>query len=118
MHILYYEQTVYGKGTKWQTFYLEMIDDKMIMAMLTLLFNGRAGDNISNVKKQRQKMVDNGFLRLSCDMPQGTQQTSHSIKEIFIVYLHYDRTSCGGEKLDLQTTAKIFKNRREKNTFL
>ena len=63
IHILYYEQTVCRRGTKWNKTYLTNINNinmrfylSMTGSHTTLLF-----------KEQRQKIAGNRFLELSCD---------------------------------------------------
>ena len=55
MYILICEETVYERDTKTEKVLLDGMNSKMVIAMLALLFHGRAGDNISLLKVQRQK---------------------------------------------------------------
>ena len=74
---MFYEQAVYGRGTKILavygrgTAYLRLIDSKMVIAMLTLLFNSLAGNNLSTVQRTVAKEDKNGFLRPSCNTSSG-----------------------------------------------
>ena len=60
MHIVFYKQAVYEKGTKIGKRLFEIVDCKMVIAMLSLLFNDSKGDNISTVQKTdaKKEMVE------------------------------------------------------------
>ena len=64
MDILYYEQAVYERGTRTKMAQL-MMNSKIVITMLALLFNDSAGDNISVVQGTETKESKNGFLELS-----------------------------------------------------
>ena len=65
---LFYEQTVCRRGTKMEKGSLDD-ESKMMIAMLAVLFNTKAGDNICIVQRTEVKDGNNGFLGLSCDTP-------------------------------------------------
>ena len=51
------------------------------MAMLILLFNGRARDNVTSVERTEAKENKKAFLGLSCNIQLETQQTCQLSKE-------------------------------------
>ena len=50
---------------------LMMVDSKMVISKLVLLFNGRRRDNVSTIQTRGAKEGENGFPRLTCDFPQA-----------------------------------------------
>ena len=72
MYILVYEQAVCGRDKKWKKALLMMLNSKMVLAMLGLLYNGEAGDNISIIQRSEAKESRNGFLEHSYYCSQTT----------------------------------------------
>ena len=46
-----------------------MVDSQMVIAILALVLNDRAGNNICTVQRTEAKESENSFLWLSCDSP-------------------------------------------------
>ena len=63
MHI-FYEQTVHRRYVKTGK---SLLYCKIVVAVLALLFNDRAGDDIFTVQRTESEENKKGFLNMSCD---------------------------------------------------
>ena len=69
--------------------YLVKMNRKMVIAILPLLFNGKARDKVSIVQRTDAKESENGFLGLLCDSPLITERTlPFSLGNNYLLFLY------------------------------